>query len=68
MHKKIIEYNKNYPSLIKIICFGNTNFRVKVKRDYVMFSLVFQIGPQTAISMERARGELDIDMAVCGPI
>jgi len=31
-------------------CFGDphTHFTVKVKRDYVVFTLVFQIGPQTA--------------------
>jgi len=33
-----------------------------------VFSLVFQICPQTAISMERAWRELSIDMAVDGPI
>jgi len=31
-----------------------------------MFSLVFQIGPQTGI-MERARGELSIIISVGGP-
>jgi len=45
-----------------------THFGAKVKRDYVVFSLLFPIGPQTAISMERARRELSIDMDVCGPI
>jgi len=33
-----------------------------------VFSLVFQIGPQTAIPMERAWRELSIDTAVCGLI
>jgi len=50
-------------------CFGNTynHFMVKVKRDHVMFSLVFQTDPQTAISMKRARHELSIDVAVGSP-
>jgi len=51
-------------------CFGNTctYFGVKVNQDLVLVSLVFQIGPQTAIPVERARRELSIDMAVRGPV
>jgi len=45
-----------------------SHFAVKIKRDQVLFSLVFQIDPQTAISLERIRRELSIDMAVGGPI
>ena len=56
-------------------CLGYTysHFGVKVKWDHVVFSLVFKIGPSTAISMERALfsyqwkafwRELSIDMAV----
>jgi len=41
---------------------------VKVKRDHVVFSLVFKAGPFTAKSIERAYWrELSIDIAVCGP-
>jgi len=46
----------------------NTHFGVKVKREHVVYSVFFQIRPQTAISMEKARRELSIDMAVRGPI
>jgi len=35
-----------------------------IERDLVMFTLVFQIGPQTDIPMERVRRELSIEMAV----
>jgi len=45
-----------------------TSFGVKVKRDYVVFSIVFQIGPYIGIPLERARRELSIDMAVCRSI
>jgi len=40
----------------------STHFRVKVKRDYVMFSLVLEIDPQTCTPLERARRNLSIDM------
>jgi len=45
-----------------------THLGVRVKRDHAVFSLVFKIGPSTAISMERTRRQLAIDMAVGGPI
>jgi len=48
-------------------CYSYAYDGVKVKRDYVVFSLVFQIGPQTGI-MERARRVPSIDMAVGAPI
>jgi len=43
--------------------FGNscTNFEVTVKRDYVVFPLVLQIGPQIAIPRDRARRGISID-------
>jgi len=33
-----------------------------------VFSVVFKVGPQTAISMESSRRALSIDMAVCESI
>jgi len=41
---------------------------VKEEQNHVVISLVFKIGPQKAISMERARRMLSLDMAVCGTV
>jgi len=32
-----------------------THFGVKLKQDHVVFSLVFQLGPETAMQLKRAR-------------